>query len=89
MMTKSEKVSEQFQMALNHLDLAESILHKIREIELAEHDELNRQFVSLTELVEDLQYQVVSPMQMDEEETLAKIAKMENELFDLRASLRG
>ena len=88
-MMKSEKVSEQFQMALNHLDLAESILHGIKEISLAENDSLNAEFVKLTQFVEDLQYQVVAPMQVDEEETLDKIARMEEELFDLRASLRA
>jgi ribosomal protein L29 len=88
-MMKSEQVSEQFTMALNHLDQAESILHKIAGIEMGDHDALNRQFVILTDMVEDLHYQVCAPMAMDEEETLAKIQKMEEELFNLRASLRA
>ena len=88
-MTKSEKISEQFQMALNHIDLAESLLHKIKELQLGEHDALNVQFVTLTEMIEDLQMEVCAPIQMDEEETLAKIEKMEEELFQLRASLRA
>ena len=88
MLMKSDKISAQFLVALSHLEKAEAALHAIREIELAEHDSINEEFVKLTEFVEDLHMQVCAPMQMEEEETLDKIQKMEEELFQLRASLR-
>lgn len=88
MLMKSDKVSAQFLVALSHLEKAEAALHAIREIELAEHDSINEEFVKLTEFVEDLHMEVCAPMQMAEEETLDKIQKMEEELFNLRASLR-
>ena len=88
MLMKSDRVSSQFLVALSHLEKAEAALHAIREIELAEHDSINQEFVKLTEFVEDLHMEVCAPMQMEEEETLAKIEKMEEELFQLRASLR-
>lgn len=84
-MTKSEKISEQFTMALNHLDLAESLLHKIREISLAENDEINRQFVSLTDFIEDLQYQICAPMQVEEEEREEEIRVLERRLAELKS----
>lgn len=87
-MMKSDRVSSQFLVALSHLEKAEAALHAIREIELAEHDSINEEFVKLTEFVEDLHMEVCAPMQMEEEETLDKIQKMEEELFQLRASLR-
>ena len=87
-MMKSDRVSAQFLVALSHLEKAEAALHAIREIELAEHDSINEEFVKLTEFVEDLHMQVCAPMQVEEDETLAKIEKMEEELFQLRASLR-
>lgn len=88
MLMKSDRVSAQFLVALSHLEKAEAALHAIREIELAEHDSINEEFVKLTEFVEDLHMEVCAPMQMEEEETLDKIQKMEEELFQLRASLR-
>lgn len=88
MLMKSDRVSSQFLVALSHLEKAEAALHAIREIELAEHDSINEEFVKLTEFVEDLHMQVCAPMQVEEEETLDKIQKMEEELFQLRASLR-
>ena len=88
MLMKSDRVSAQFLVALSHLEKAEAALHAIREIELAEHDSINEEFVKLTEFVEDLHMEVCAPMQMEEEETLDKIQKMEEELFNLRASLR-
>ena len=87
-MTKSEKVSNQFLVALAYLEKAEAALHAVRELELAEHDSVSEEFSKLTEFVEDLHYQVCVPMQIEEDETLAKIEKMEEELFQLRASLR-
>lgn len=88
MLMKSDRVSSQFLVALSHLEKAEAALHAIREIELAEHDSINEEFVKLTEFVEDLHMQVCAPMQVEEEETLDRIQKMEEELFQLRASLR-
>ena len=88
MLMKSDRVSSQFLVALSHLEKAEAALHAIREIELAEHDSINEEFVKLTEFVEDLHMEVCAPMQMAEEETLDRIQKMEEELFNLRASLR-
>ena len=88
MLMKSDRVSSQFLVALSHLEKAEAALHAIRELELAEHDSINVEFVKLTEFVEDLHMQVCAPMQMAEEETLDRIQQMEDELFQLRASLR-
>lgn len=88
MLMKSDRVSAQFLVALSHLEKAEAALHAIRELELGEHDSINAEFVKLTEFVEDMHMEVCAPMQMEEEETLDKIAKMEEELFQLRASLR-
>ena len=88
MMMKSDRVSAQFLVALSHLEKAEAALHAIREIENGQHDSISDEFMKLTEFVEDIHMEVCAPMQMEEEETLDKIAKMEEELFQLRASLR-
>ena len=88
MLMKSDRVSSQFLVALSHLEKAEAALHAIRELELAEHDSLSEEFSKLTDFIEDLHMGVCAPMQMEEEETLDKIQKMEEELFNLRASLR-
>ena len=85
MIPKSEKISQQFTMALNHLDLAESILHKITEMEMAEHETLNVKFVQLVDLVEDLQYQICMPMEMAENERDEEIRVLERRLAELRA----
>jgi len=85
-MTKSEKISHQFELALNYLNEAEVILQGIKEIELGEHDALNVQFVQLTELVEDLHYSVVAPMQMEENERDEEIERLEKRLAELRAA---
>lgn len=84
-MTKSEKISQQFTMVLNYLDLAESELHKIREIEIAEHDELNRDFVALCDKIEDLQMQVVCPMQDEEIMREEEIRVLERRLAELKS----
>jgi hypothetical protein len=84
-MTKSEKISEQFQLALNHLDLAESIIHRINEIGLADHDNINAKFVDLVEMIEDLQYQIVSPMQVEEDEREEEIRVLERRLAELKS----
>jgi hypothetical protein len=85
MLPKSEKISQQFTMALNHLDMAESILHKISEIQLAEHESINVKFVQLTELVEDLQYQICMPLEMEEENRAEEIRVLERRLAELKA----
>jgi hypothetical protein len=85
MMTKSERISEQFTMALNHLDMAESILHKITEMEMGDHETLNVKFVQLVDLVEDLQYQICMPMEMAEEERAEEIRVLERRLAELKA----
>jgi hypothetical protein len=88
MLMKSDKISSQFLIALGYLEKAEASLHAIREIECAQHDEISVEFTKLTEFVEDIHMEVCAPMQMAEEETLDRITKMEEELFNLRASLR-
>lgn len=85
MLPKSEKISQQFTMALNHLDLAESILHKIGEMEMGDHETLNVKFVQLVDLVEDLQYQICMPMEMAEQERDEEIRVLERRLAELRA----
>jgi hypothetical protein len=84
-MSKSEKISEQFNTALNYLALAESTLHKIRELEIAEHDELNRDFVALCDKIEDLQMQVVCPMQDEEIMRDEEIRVLERRLAELKS----
>ncbi|MFZ9205595.1 MAG: hypothetical protein ACO22M_06560 [Candidatus Nanopelagicaceae bacterium] len=81
-----EKISNQFELALNYLDLAESTLHGIREIELADHDSLNIKFVELVQMVEDLHYSVVAPMEMEDNEREAEIERLEKRLAELRAA---
>lgn len=88
MLMKSDRVSSQFLVALGYLEKAEAALHAIRELELGDHDSVSEEFSKLTEFIEDIHMQVCAPMQMEEEETLEKIQKMEDELFQLRASLR-
>ena len=85
MIPKSEKISQQFTMALNHLDVAESILHKISEMEMGDHETLNVKFVQLVDLVEDLQYQICMPLEMEENERDEEIRVLERRLAELRA----
>ncbi len=84
-MSKSEKISEQFNTVLNYLALAESTLHKIRELELAVHDELNRDFVALCDKIEDLQMQVVCPLQDEEFMRDEEIRVLERRLTELKS----
>lgn len=88
MMMRSDKISSQFLVALSHLEKAEATLHAIKELDNSQHDNISDRFAQLTEFVEEIHMDICMPMQMSEEETLDRIQKMEQELFDLRASLR-
>jgi hypothetical protein len=85
MMTKSEKISEQFQLAQSHIDLAESILQNIREIPSNDAERLNRKFIEMSCLIEDFTYEICMPLEMREEETAQEIEALEKRLAELRA----
>lgn len=87
-MMRSDKISAQFQVAINYLEKAEATLHAIKELDNNQHDIISDRFAELTEFVEEIHMDICMPMQMDEEEKLDRIQKMEEELFNLRASLR-
>ena len=87
-MMKSEKLGSKFEQVLDLLNEAECVLQGIKEIPNAYGEKLNFRFVELTGLVEEITYEICMPLEMEEEEKLAKIEKMEKELFELRASLR-
>jgi hypothetical protein len=86
MMTKSEKISEMFNKALAHIDLAEAIIHRIHVITGYEIGEpLNVKFGELMELIEESQYDICMPLEMAEEEREQEIELLEKRLAELKA----
>jgi hypothetical protein len=85
MMTKSEKISCQFESVLMHLELADSMLHKINEIEAGPKARAMEMLQELLVTIEELHYETVSPIQMKEFEKEQEIELLEKRLAELRA----
>jgi len=86
-MTKADKMSQKFELALNHLNEAECVLQGIQELSSYDGERLNSKFMELIGLVEDCQYEVCAPLQMEEDERIAEIVSLEKRIAELRASL--
>ena len=86
-MNKLDKISQKFERALDYLNCAECELQAISELSSADGERLNSRFIELIGLVEDCQYEVCAPLQMEIDEKLEAIAKLEERIAELRASL--
>ena len=86
-MTKADKISQKFELVLNHLNEAECVLQGIEEISSYDGERLNTKFLELIGLVEDCQYEVCAPLQMEEDERIAEIVSLEKRIAELKASL--
>ena len=83
-MRKSEKISAQFERALNFLNEAECVLQSIKEILPKEGEFLGNRFVELTSYIEDLHYETCCPLQMEEDEREEEIRVLERRLAELK-----
>jgi hypothetical protein len=84
-MRKSEKISAQFERALDFLNEAECSLQSIKEISSTEGEFLNRRFVELIGYVEELHMDTCCPLQMEEDERDEEIRVLERRLAELKA----
>jgi hypothetical protein len=84
-MRKSEKISAQFERALDFLNEAECALQSIKEISSTEGEFLNNRFVELTSYIEDLHYETCCPLQLEEDERDEEIRVLERRLAELKA----
>jgi polyhydroxyalkanoate synthesis regulator phasin len=83
-MRKSEKISAQFERALDFLNEAECVLQSIKEILPKEGEFLNNRFVELASYIEDLHYETCCPLQMEEDERDEEIRVLERRLAELK-----
>lgn len=86
-MYKFEKISMRFERALNFLNEAECELQAISELSSADGEKLNSKFIDLIGLIEDCQYEVCAPLQMEHDEKMDAIAKLEERIAELKSSL--
>jgi len=89
-MTKSEKLMNKFNAIEALLESAMGKLTKLP-VELVDQSSVVNMYDKIGEVMEELEeltYESVGPLQVEEDETQAKIERMEAELFELRASLR-
>ena len=86
-MTKADKISQKFERALDYLNSAECELQGITELSSYDGERLNTKFLELIGLVEDCQYEVCAPLQMEEDERIAEIVSLEKRIAELKASL--
>ena len=84
-MRKSEKISAQFERALDHLNEAECVLQSIKEIESVSGEFLNRKFIELISFVEELQMETCCPLEMEEDEREEEIRVLERRLAELKS----
>jgi hypothetical protein len=85
MMSKSEKISCQFESVLRYLELAEANFRKINEIEAGPKARAEELIQELMVTIEELHYETVSPIQMKEFEKEQEIELLEKRLAELRA----
>ena len=84
-MTKSEKIGALFGEAMNHMELAECAVQKIKEIPSRDAERINAKFIELFSLIEDANYEICMPLEMEEEERAEEIRVLERRLAELRA----
>lgn len=89
-MRLSDKISAKFDVIQNYLDLASLEIKKlpVEYVSQADAVSIYNDLLEIMESVENLHYETCMPLEAEEDEKLAKIEKMEQELFELRASLR-
>jgi hypothetical protein len=89
-MLKSDKLLNKFSAIEELLESARVRLQALP-VDLVDQSVCVSLYDKIGEVIEDLEeltYESVGPIQADEDETQAKIERMEAELFQLRASLR-
>jgi polyhydroxyalkanoate synthesis regulator phasin len=84
-MRKSEKISAQFERALDFLNEAECSIQAIKEISPKDGEFLNNRFVELTSYIEELHMDTCCPLQMEEDERDEEIRVLERRLAELKA----
>jgi uncharacterized protein YlaN (UPF0358 family) len=85
-MSKLAKVSSKFERVLDLLNEAECTIQSIKEIESVVGEKLNFKFTELFGLVEETQYEVCMPLEMEEEEREQEIAVLERRLAELKST---
>ena len=85
-MTKLDKISQKFEAVLNNLNEAEIIFQSIKEINPAESEQFNFKFCELIGMVEEAQYEICMPLEMEEEEREEEIRVLERRLAELKSS---
>ena len=84
-MTKSEKISAQFERALDFLNEAECAIQSIKEIDSKSGELLNRKFCDLIGTIEDLHMETCCPLEMEEQEREEEIRVLERRLAELKS----
>ena len=85
MMTKSERISCQFETVMQYLESADSVFQKINEIEAGPKARAMEMFQELMVTIEELHYETVSPIQMKEFEKEQEIEMLKKRLAELEA----
>ena len=85
MMTKSERISSIFETVMNHLELAQSEVQKIKEITAHDGERINMKFIELMTDIEDQTYEICMPLEMEEQEREEEIRVLERRLAELKA----
>ena len=90
MMMRSDKLLNKFNSIEELLESARVRLQGLP-LDLVDQSVCVSLYDKIGEVIEELEeltYESVGPLQVEEDETQAKIERMEAELFELRASLR-
>jgi hypothetical protein len=86
-MLKSEKISAQFELVLNHLESADFELQKLPSAEFGSgvFYEIHNKIQGLLEEIEELHYETVCPIQVEENEREEEIRVLERRLAELKS----
>lgn len=85
-MNKLNKISGQFENVLNCLNEAEITIQSIKEISNSDGEKLNFKFNDLISTIEELQYEICMPLEMEAEEREEEIRVLERRLAELKSS---
>ena len=85
MMTKSEKISCEFESVMQYLESADSVFQKINEIEAGPKARALEMIQELMVTIEELHYETVSPIQIKEFEKEQEIEMLKRRLAELEA----
>ena len=84
-MNKLNKISGQFENVLKYLNEAEIVIQSIKEISNSDGEKLNFKFNDLISTIEELQYEICMPLEMEAEEREEEIRVLERRLAELKS----